>query len=190
MGGASRFSSKNATMGAALALITGAAFSGIAHGAETQAAGWASKEVSFTYQGFTTKYSCDGLHDKVRAVLLKLGARKDDLKVRRSGCTSGSGTPDPFPGVSIKAMVLQPAGADEKSPVQAEWQAVEFRASPTAALDRGDCELVEQLRDKVLPIFTTRNVEVLNNCVPHQMTAGGMMLKLDVLKAKPEKTSK
>ena len=180
-------STNDARAAALAALILGVAFSGIAGAADSQAAKWATKEVSFTYQGFTTKYSCDGLHDKVRALLLELGARKDDLKVRRSGCTSASGVPDPFPGVSIKATVLQPAGADDKSPLQAEWQTVEFRASPTATLDRGDCELVEQLRDKVLPMFTTRNVEVMNNCVPHQLTAGGMMLKLDVLKAKPEK---
>src|ERR1700681_887790 len=66
-----------------------------------QPAAWAQKEFNFTYQGFTTKYSCDGLADKVREILLTFGARKD-LKVNRWGCTGRSGVPDPFPGVAVK----------------------------------------------------------------------------------------
>src|SRR5579884_669143 len=40
-----------------------------------QAAKWVKKKINFTYQGFTTHYSCQGLRDKVRDVLLQLGAR-------------------------------------------------------------------------------------------------------------------
>jgi len=46
-----------------------------------EAAVWTPKEVQFTYMGFTSKYTCDGLRDTVREMLLHLGARKDDLKV-------------------------------------------------------------------------------------------------------------
>ena len=35
---------------------------------EPQSAVWTDKELTFVYQGFTTKYSCDGLRDKVRGV--------------------------------------------------------------------------------------------------------------------------
>src|ERR1700704_4819616 len=76
--------------------------------ARGQAAVWTPKELTFVYQGFTTKYSCDGLRDKVRGVLLDLGAQKKDLKVQQLGCSSSSGRPDPFPGVRVKMKVLQP----------------------------------------------------------------------------------
>ena len=171
-----------ATLVALIATVAGAS---LAHADDAQPAVWTQKEVSFTYYGFTTKYTCDGLRDKVRGLLLKLGARKDDLKVQRTGCSSASGHPDPFPGVRIKASVLQPANADAEKPVQAQWQSLTFNASPAATLDRGDCELVEQLKQKVLPIFATRNVEIIPSCIPHQLPTAGTILKLDVLMAPP-----
>ena len=71
------------------------------------------KATTFVYQGFTTHYSCDGLLDKVRGVLLDFGARKEQLKVVPLGCSSSGGRPDPFPGVRMKMRVLQPAGASK-----------------------------------------------------------------------------
>ena len=75
--------------------------------AARESAVWTPKELTFMYQGFTTTYSCEGLRDKVRSILLELGAR-EDLKVTETGCSSLGG-PDPFPGVRIKMNVLQPA---------------------------------------------------------------------------------
>ncbi len=43
---------------------------------------WVGRKLDYTYMGFTAKYSCDGLRDTVREVLLALGARKDDLEIR------------------------------------------------------------------------------------------------------------
>ena len=74
--------------------------SGEIQSGEPQLAVWTDKELTFVYQGFTTRYSCDGLRDKVRGVLLDLGAQKKGLKVMQLGCSSPSGRPDPFPGVS------------------------------------------------------------------------------------------
>ena len=36
-----------------------------------------SSTSNFFYTGRTSRYSCDGLRDKVRAMLLDLGARRD-----------------------------------------------------------------------------------------------------------------
>src|SRR5258708_38041133 len=77
-------------------------------GSGRESAVWAPKELEFVYQGFTTKYSCDGLQDKMRKVLIKLGARHD-IQVRNWGCTRLQG-PDPFAGVRSKVNVLHPAG--------------------------------------------------------------------------------
>ena len=152
--------------------------------AEAQPAVWTQKELTFVYQGFTTRYSCDGLRDKVWSVLLDLGARKNDLKVMQLGCSSHAGGPDPFPGVRVKMSVLQPVtGNDDKQkPVMAHWKSVDLKLD-SFSTDSGDCELVEQIRQTFLPQFATRNVESRTDCIPHQATAGQPSLKLEVLAA-------
>jgi hypothetical protein len=152
---------------------------------EPQSAVWTDKELTFVYLGFTTRYSCDGLRDKVRGVLLDLGARKKDLKVMQLGCSSPTGRPDPFPGVRVKMRVLQPAsGSDDKeAPVPAHWKPVDLKLRDSFTTDSGECELVEQIRQKILPVFATRNVDLKTNCIPHQATATRPSLKLEVLAA-------
>lgn len=157
---------------------------GEAASAERQPAVWTEKELTFVYQGFTTKYSCDGLRDKVRDVLLDLGARKKGLKVTQLGCSSSLGRPDPFPGVRVKMSVLLPASgtADEKqAPVPAHWKPVDLKLRNSFTTDSGECELVEQIRNKIVPLFATRNVELRTTCVPHQASAASPSLKLEVL---------
>jgi len=151
-----------------------------------QAAVWTQKELSFVYQGFTTKYSCDGLHDKIREALLQLGARKKDLKVYDYGCAGPYGRPDPFPGVRIKMSVLTPA-ADQaadasQTPVDAHWKQVDLRLRDASFRNEsGECELVEQIRQKILPLFSTRNLDSRTDCVPHQASPVGPSLKVEVL---------
>ncbi|HVP33960.1 MAG TPA: hypothetical protein VMT09_09985 [Steroidobacteraceae bacterium] len=152
--------------------------------APTESAVWMPKELTFVYMGFTAHYSCDGLLDKMRRVLLMLGARAD-LDVTRYGCSSSYGTPDPFPGVRIKMSVLAPApnGAPPAAPVPAQWKSVEVRLNKDPLYEAGDCELIEQIRQKILPQFTTRKVEFNSNCVPNQLSAGGTWLRAEVLTA-------
>ena len=156
--------------------------------AANESAVWAQKEVTFVYMGFTSKYSCDGLRDRVEHVLLELGAQKKDLKVREWGCTANFGRPDPFPGVKVKMSVLQPAAATDQPTVPAHWKTVDVRVDdlPSTA-DSGSCELVEEIHSKIVPLFTTRNVQYRTNCIPHQASVTGTSLKLEVLQADPEK---
>jgi hypothetical protein len=154
--------------------------------AEPQSAVWTEKELTFVYQGFTTRYSCDGLRDKVRGVLLDLGAQKKDLKVMQLGCSSPSGRPDPFPGVRVKMSVLQPAtatGDDKQPPVAAHWKPVDLKLRDSFSTDSGECELVEQIRQKIVPLFAARNVDLKTSCIPHQASATRPSLKLEVLAA-------
>jgi len=151
--------------------------------ARAESAVWTPRELSFVYQGFTTRYSCDGLRDKVRSVLLKLGAR-EDLQVSESPCLS-LGMPDPFPGVRIKMSVLQP-GADksataETQSVPAHWETVDLTPGHDAVRAAGDCELFEQVKQSILPLFATRNVEYSSSCVPHQLQIGATRLRAEVL---------
>src|SRR5215467_14954938 len=61
---------------------------------------WTPKELRFVYMGFTSHYSCDGLADKMRSIVLQLGARSD-LKVRNVPCSGTLGRPTEFPGVTV-----------------------------------------------------------------------------------------
>ncbi len=152
--------------------------------ANEQPAVWTPKELQFTYQGFTTHYTCDGLRDKVKSMLLQLGARKEDLKVYETPCAGDPNRPTPFPGVRIKMNVLQPA-TDEKSgdaqTVPARWQKVDLLKGEVGINAAGECELLEQVKQKILPLFATRNIDLQATCVPHQLQAGGTRLQVEVL---------
>jgi hypothetical protein len=104
--------------------------------------------------------------------------------VSESPCLS-LGRPDPFPGVRIRMNVLQPA-ADESATagtqlVPAHWKAVDLTPERDAVSAAGDCELVEQVKQSILPMFATRNVEYSSNCVPHQLQTGATRLRAEVL---------
>jgi hypothetical protein len=160
--------------------------------ARGESALWTAKELTFVYQGFTTEYSCDGLRDKVRSILLELGAR-EDLQVNETACSS-LGRPGPFPGVRIKMNVLQPAAGKSATAgtqsVPAHWKAIDLTPDRDAVSAAGYCELVEQVKQSILPLFATRNVQYSSNCLPHQLQIGATQLRAEVLvpdqkKAKP-----
>lgn len=144
-----------------------------------ESAAWASKELKFVYQGFTTTYSCDALREKVKGYLLELGARPD-LEVRSYGCTQAVG-PDRFAGVSIRMSVLQPAAGSSTPVVPAHWQEVDLTANRDPVEAAGECELVDQIGRKVLPLFATRHVERGSPCEYHHAVPGGTQLKAEVL---------
>jgi hypothetical protein len=148
------------------------------------AAAWVPKELNFVYRGFTTTYSCDGLQERMRDVLLKLGARPD-LRVRGYGCTRLVG-PDPFAGVSIKMNVLQPAGKQGGPAVPVHWQRVDlltglYEHDPVDAA--ADCELIGEIKQKILPLFATRNVDYSATCEWGHLLVGATRLKAEVLVA-------
>lgn len=152
--------------------------------AADQAAVWTPKEVDFVYMGFTTHYTCDGLRDTVREMLLQLGARKSDLKVTEQPCSGDPNRPNPFPGVKIKMSVLTPAPAtpsQDTQVVQAQWKPVKLPQRGSTLDAAGQCELLEQFNQKVLPLFTTRNVDLHATCVPHQLEPLGTKLQAEVL---------
>lgn len=148
----------------------------------SEPAHWVKKKLNFTYQGFTTHYSCEGLRDAVRGVLLELGARRSDLKVHAVGCTRGLGQPEPAPSVAGNFYVLEPAPSSAEHPVEAAWQRVNVRIGRSGLDAAGQCELVDQVKHKILPLFSTRNVEFKENCVPHQLMLNGSSLSVEVLK--------
>jgi hypothetical protein len=145
---------------------------------------WTPKELRFVYMGFTSHYSCDGLADKMRSILLQLGARSD-LKIRNVPCSGPFGRPTEFPGVTANMNVLVPWDATSANaaatPVPAHWKLVEISTDRDPLREAGDCELIEQVKTRVLPLFTTRNIEYQSTCIPNQLQVGGTHLKAEVL---------
>lgn len=175
------------TLAALAALCVGVASGALAEEAPVQAV-WTPKKLHFTFMGFTARYSCDGLSTKLRSVLLDLGARPD-LKLAAVGCSAGFGRPSPFPGVSATLQVLEPLGDKAPDPdtkvIPAHWKAVVVapRGDPLNAA--GDCELTEQIKQRILPLFTSRNIDYSSTCIPNQLQVGGTKLKAEVLIADP-----
>ena len=167
-------------------LVSGSALADTPGQAAGTMAVWTPKTLRFTYMGFTARYSCDGLRDKIRSTLVKFGARPD-LDVRSTGCAGGFGRPSPFPGVTVTLNVLIPAdakSAQAKTPtVPAHWQLVDLAASRDPLDVAGDCELIEQIKQRILPLFSTRNIDYHSTCIPNQLQLGGTQLKAEFLVA-------
>jgi hypothetical protein len=145
-----------------------------------QAAVWEPRELTLAYMGVTSHYSCYGLRSRVRSVLVQLGAGPG-LAVEPSACTNSGGV-ERFPALRIRMSILRPA-PDAAAPgaVAAHWTAVQLAGA--GRLEPGDCELAEQIRDQILPLFTTRNLRERLNCVPNQQPAGNIALSVEALVA-------
>ena len=167
-------------LGAACAVGMVQAQSGTAP--EPQSAHWVQKKLFFVYQGFTVTYTCEGLRDLMRSVLEQLGARSD-LEIMDSGCVGGVNSFQPHPGVTATFYVLEPATAGQTAvPVDAHWAPMRVKVGDTYLIQQGQCELIEQIRHQVLPLFSTRHVDFTNSrCFPHQLSIAGTNLKAEVL---------
>jgi len=150
---------------------------------------WKKHEYSFVYLGFTSTYSCDGLADKLRILLIAAGARSD-AKSQAGACALGYGRPDKFARATLTFYTLAPAAATpaDSKPVAAVWRPVALSVRSPRELSLGDCEVVEEFRDNVLPMFTTRNVEDHMTCVPNQLSGSNIDLRFESLAAPPGAT--
>lgn len=153
---------------------------------QTVMGAWVRHEVELAYMGFTTHYSCDGLEDKTRLLLKHVGVRPG-FKVTSSGC-EGMRQVSEFPRVKIAFDGVETPVHGSKvvgEPAPAMWQKVTITRRQPKDLELGDCELVEQFRDKVLPLLTTRNIVDKTSCIPHQLSGSVIELQFEVLRGLP-----
>jgi len=171
---------------------------------------WRVQDIYFHYVGFTTLYSCDGLRDRMREFLAQLGAHESAL-VNTSACSDFS---QPTRYTSVRIVFAHPVeatddnikaiGQDEKreklwallqkhnkgteigtEPFEAEKMQVTLLSraqSPTSAA--GDCELLEQIRDRLIKPMGGAVMKDDLRCVPYQGTAGSSNLKVQMLSVK------
>lgn len=143
-------------------------------------AAWVEHDLQFTFMGFTAYYSCDGLRDKVRWILEQLGVRPG-FKLTTRGCPRANG-PESAPGLRIVAALPAAASPGTAGQFPARPRRVEFRSSFTSNdLQDGDCELMQQLRDRVFVPMGAKVVADGTRCVPHQEVMGAVNMTLEVL---------
>jgi hypothetical protein len=144
-----------------------------------QPGNWLQHKYTFNFFGFTTTYSCEGLEDKLRVLLKMSGAGPDVRDVHVDApCDRGFGVPDKLAFAYLTFSTLQPAADSNAAP--GEWRHVALEPKHPYQFDYGDCELIEQFRDKVLPMFATRNLNNNITCIPHQDSGSNYHLSFDV----------
>ena len=162
-----------------------------ARSANMLSAVWREQRFDFFYTGRTARYSCGGLRDKMRALLLELGARQD-LKVAAIGCdeTAPRLGGDSLPNLHI--LFSSPVLPDTQAPppsqgasrgVDARYQPFTLSSDAFRNLGIGDCELVEEFVRQVLPRFATRGVKKDIACVPYQLTGSRFVVRGETLRA-------
>ena len=181
----------SSVLGVLLVLGGGRAFA--ASGVPIRAV-WREHRVEFTYLGRTSSYSCDGLIDKIRVSMTTLGARAR-LHIVGSGCPdygrpAGPNSIGPTLSIRFFAPALpdpaeKPHGRGDLAPVDADF--VPFAIVPDEFRDMsvGDCELVEEFADQILPMFTTRGVHKNITCVPYELAGSDYSVRGEVLRALP-----
>jgi hypothetical protein len=148
---------------------------------------WQKHQYSFDYFGFTSTYSCDGLADKLKRLLIAAGARKD-AKAISGPCASPFGRPDKLARADLTfySLVPDPAGtAAAGQGANGIWRPVELSPQSPHDLELGDCELVDGFVNNVLPLLAVRNVENHTTCVPHQVAGSNFSVKFESFEIPP-----
>jgi hypothetical protein len=123
-------------------------------GAQTaQPAAWVAHDLSIPLHDLPRPYSCDDLWSKFHDVLLLLGARPD-LKVLTQRCERGSRSPTVRLQFATPELVKQtgPLGVD----VNAAAAIVRLGPGHPASLNDADCDLMRQVKDRLLAPVSQR----------------------------------
>jgi hypothetical protein len=158
------------------------------------AAVWKEQHINFFYMGRTARYSCEGLRDKVRAMLLDLGARRD-LKIAAVGCEDYDRVRVKSMAPSLNIIFSAPALPDTSAkPLhEGDLAATDARFEPFTItgdafrnMGIGDCELVEEFTHQILPKLVTRDLKRDITCVPYQQSGSRFLVKGKVLRPLPQ----
>jgi hypothetical protein len=161
-----------------------AADKGPAANDEILAGAWQHHTMNIHYFGITTLFSCSGLEDHVKAILVHFGARKD-AKVLAYGCR-GPDQPSRIAVVDVDFYSLAPVTDGSNSDtVQAYWSSREIQPEHPFFMDAGDCELVREMKDAISKSFTLKNLQYDTDCVPHQTHFNDYHVKATALIAVP-----
>ena len=158
------------------------------------AAVWKEQHINFFYMGRTARYSCEGLRDKVRAMLLDLGARRD-LKIAAVGCDDYDRVRVNSTAPSLNIIFSAPALPDtsakplhegDLAATDARFETFTITSDAFRNMGIGDCELVEEFTHQILPKLVTRDLKRDITCVPYQQSGSRFLVKGKVLRPLPQ----
>jgi hypothetical protein len=173
-------------------LVAAAAAAGAETGRPLPAV-WKEQHVDFYYRGRTSRYSCDGLRDKVRALLLDLGARRD-VKIVAVGCedsgdlrldASGPRLDIIFSAPALPDAAAKPLHAGDLAATDARFVAFTITSDAFRNMGIGDCELVEEFAHQILPKLVTRDLKRDISCIPNQQSGSRFLVHGEILKTLP-----
>ncbi len=175
---------------------------------------WQQQEISFSYQSVTTFYSCSSLETKIRRILLAVGANPG-IKFRMRGCFSRheiarypyveitlvspvEATPEALAErdktrstreLAARVRGQTEAAKEAEKEFPAMWKQVSLSRGKLY-LEPGDCELVEQLSEKVFPKLGIRVIEDDVRCTPNQVSMNQPRLVVEALVPVPKPDEK
>ena len=156
------------------------------------AAVWKEQHLNFFYMGRTSRYSCEGLRDKVRAMLLDLGARRD-IRITALGCDDAveararPGSLGPSLNIVMSTPALPDASAKPLHPgdlaaVDARFEPFTITSDAFRNMGIADCELVEEFSRQILPKLAARNLKQDITCVPLEQSGSRFLVRGEVLR--------
>jgi len=145
-----------------------------------QPAAWVPFDLSVDLHNLSRRYSCDELRSKFRDVLLVLGARPD-LKVLIARCEVGSRSPPVRVQFAMPELVERTSkrGID----VEATTAIVRLEPGHPASLSAADCDLMRQMKDRLLALLNRRVVSFSLAC--SAPSSNGQRFNLSVQTLKP-----
>jgi hypothetical protein len=152
---------------------------------------WKEQHLEFSYTGRTARYSCQGLRDKMRSLLLDLGARHD-LQVALLGCDESAPLGRGYIGPRLSLIFSSPALPDastkplhpgDLSVVDARYEPFTLMSDAFRNYGVGDCELIEEFAREILPRLSAKNVKQDITCVPYQASGSRFFVRGEILRA-------
>lgn len=199
----------------ALAVLGGSSAFAAQESAPVQAI-WKPQEFTFYYQSFTTLYSCESLESKLEQILRQVGAQAE-VRVRSTDCGRGvvslpraeiqlispvEATPEAIDqmkkGASTRELAARVSGERAQALELAEqfparWQRVTIGKGRLApSIESGDCELLDQVRKKILPKLAVRVIEDNTPCPPNtaSLIRPNIIVEALIEVPKPDEASK
>jgi hypothetical protein len=148
---------------------------------------WEPRKLDFTYVGFTSRYSCDGLEGQVRFILRHFGAGKD-VKVKATGCDNYGSQVRPenlsrMAWVHAEFSALEPGPDANGASMPAQWSKVLLTTNHPLSMGLGECELVQSMRPMLEKGFNLRDLQYRTDCVPKQVSVGDYFVQAEALRA-------
>ena len=142
---------------------------------------WQHHQAAIRYFARGTSYSCGGIEDKVRQMLLYTGARKD-LDVRATGCDQGPFLPSHAASVNLDFYSLVPADAAAADSVPGQWMTLSMTPARSRFLQPSDCDLVRAMKSVLTTSFSWQGLDFGASCFPYAGAANSFAVKGAVLK--------